>query len=197
MLVPDSPAAAPAEAQREAETRVVAEPTRRVILAAVAAGSLGLAGCKGLAALGPLPGLPPDVVVLERAIEAEQIMVARYAEALGSLATFTGTQADTGIAHVVADIHAEHEAHLRQLRARLVLPPRLAGTKLGRSRTPSSALPDSASGALGALAAGEQAAAARLTGELLTVPGALAQLMASIAASEAAHVVYLRTAGRP
>lgn len=183
---------------------MVAEPTRRVMLAAATAGSLGLAGCKGIAALGPLPKLSVDVVTLEHAIAAEELMVATYRAALGQLAATgpAGAGAAGGgaagraaqrLSAAVTAIHAEHQAHLTRLRARLVLPPRLAKTKIRAARP--SPLPAGSHGIIGALVADERAAAARLTGQLLDAPPALAQLMASIAASEAAHVVYLSRAG--
>ena len=180
---------------------MVAEPSRRTMLmaagtAALAAGSVGLAGCKGIAALGPVPGLPADVVTLDHAIAGERAIVASYAAALSKLTTIAGQGAGSVLLRTVAGIHAEHEAHLRQLRERLVLPARLAGSKVGQGRPPSPAMPDSETGLLVALAAAESAAAARLTRQLVDVPPPLAQLMASIAASEAAHVVFLRRAGR-
>lgn len=101
--------------------------------------------------------------------------------------------ADQRLGAVVAAIQAEHQAHLARLRARLELPPRLAKTKFRAARP--SPLPADRHGIIGALVADERAAAARLTSQLLDAPPTLAQLMASIAASEAAHVVYLRRAG--
>jgi hypothetical protein len=160
------------------------------MLAAAAAGSLGLAGCKGIAALGPLPKTSPDVVTLEHAIEAEELMVATYRAAAGQLAASGNGQR---LSTVLTAIQAEHQAHVTRLRARLVLPPRLARTKFAAGRP--SPLPADSHGIVGALVADERAAAARLTSQLLDAPPALAQLMASIAASEAAHVVYLRRAG--
>ena len=157
---------------------------------AAAAGSLGLAGCKGIAALGPIPKLSPDVVSLEHAIAAEELMVATYRAAAEQLAA--GGQAHRLSAAVTA-IQAEHQAHLARLRARLVLPPRLAKAKLRGARL--SPLPTDSVGILGALVADERDAVTRLTHQLVAAPPALAQLMASIAASEAAHVVYLRRAG--
>ena len=177
----------------------MAQPTRRVMLAAAAAGSLGLAGCKGIAALGPVPQLSPDVVALEHAISAEELMVATYRAAADQLAaTGPGAAGADGraaqrLSAAVAAIHAEHQAHLTSLRARLVLPPRLAKSRLRPGRP--SPLPAGTQGIIGALVADEGAAAARLTSHLLHAPPALAELMASIAASEAAHVVYLRRAG--
>ena len=173
---------------------MVAEPTRRIMLAAAAAGSLGLAGCKGIAALGPLPKPSLDVVTLEHAIAAEKLMVATYraaAEQLAASGSASGKAARLSAA--VTEIQAEHQAHLTRLRARLVLPPRLARTKFPAGRP--SPLPPDSEGIIGALAAQERAAAARLTSQLIDAPPALAQLMASIAASEAAHTVYLRRAG--
>ena len=172
----------------EAKETVVAEPTRRVMIAAAVAGSLGLAGCKGIAALGPLPKVSADVVTLEHAIAAEELMVATYRAAAEQLA---GTAQRLG--NLVTSVQAEHQAHLASLRARLVLPPRLARTKVRAGRL--APLPAGSQAIVGALVADERAAAARLTSQLLDAPPALAQLMASIAASEAAHVVYLRRAG--
>jgi len=85
---------------------------------------------------------------------------------------------------------AEHREHLAQLRARLVLPPRLATASPRPGPTP----PPTPAGRhriLAELAAAEAVASDRLVGKLPDVPPALAQLMASIAASEAAHVVLL------
>jgi outer membrane murein-binding lipoprotein Lpp len=176
---------------------VTAEPTRRIMLAAVAAGSVVLAGCKGLAALGPIPKIAPDVLTLERAITAEDALVARYGSAITQLSALRAPHAG-GLVAVVTAIHAEHQAHARQLRQRLTLPPRLAKTRLPTGPGQPPPLPTSgAAGILGALAADERAAAVRLTAELLPAPPALAQLMASISASEAAHVVYLRRALQP
>jgi len=98
---------------------------------------------------------------------------------------------------VVSAIHAEHEAHLAQLRSRLVLPARLATSRPRQSPTPAP-LPAGWRSVLAALAAAETAASDRLIGWVAAAPPALAQLMASIAASEAAHVVLLghQKAGR-
>jgi hypothetical protein len=180
--------------RKEGEGQVVAEPTRRLILAVAAAGSLGLAGCKGIAALGPLPKPSSGVATLEHAIAAEELLVATYRTAAERLAS-TGSAGVKGqrLSAAVTAIQAEHQAHLTRLRARLVLPPRLANTKFRAGRP--SPMPADSQGIVDALAADERAAAARLTSELLNAPPALAQLMASIAASEAAHVIYLRRAG--
>jgi hypothetical protein len=171
------------------------------MLTAAAAGSLGLAGtlagCKGITALGPIPAIAPDVVMLEHAIAAEEAMVDRYAAArrlVGGTGSASAAKAASAAASVIAAIGAEHESHLRQLRAKLILPPRLAKTKIRPGREPGP-LPDELTGVLAALAADERAAVTRLTTGLLAAPAALAQLMASISASEAAHIVFLRRAG--
>jgi hypothetical protein len=91
---------------------------------------------------------------------------------------------------VVSAIHAEHEAHLAELRSRLLLPARLATARPRPSPTPAP-LPAGWRNILAALAAAETAASDRLIGWVSVAPPGLAQLMASIAASEAAHVVLL------
>lgn len=188
--------AVPARPARElGASQVVAEPTRRLMLAAAAAGSLTLAGCRGISALGPVPKPGADVVALERAITAEELMVARYASALSQLTGSggTGKQSASAAKHaiaVVSAIHAEHEAHLAQLRSRLVLPARVAAARPRPSPTPPR-LPAGWHNIMAALATAETAASDRLIGWVPGAPPALAQLMASIAASEAAHVVLL------
>ena len=174
---------------------MVAQPSRRVLLAAAAGGSLTLAGCKGITALGPVPKPGRDVVTLEHAIDAEEKMVARYRSAVTALAAGAPGSAAVGskAARAKAEVEgilAEHEAHLTRLKSRLVLPPRLATAKPRPSPTPPP-LPSGRHAILASLAAAETAASDQLIGWLADVPPALAQLMASIAASEAAHVVLL------
>ncbi|HEY3903743.1 MAG TPA: hypothetical protein VGM14_07575 [Streptosporangiaceae bacterium] len=179
---------------------MAAEPTRRTMIAAAAAGSLGLAGfltgCKGIAALGPVPPVGADVVTLEHAISAEETMVAIYQAAVSQLGNTSITSGNGSDAQIVAAIRTEHVEHLRELRARLILPPRYAKTKPGANKHPAPPqLPADAKAVIAALAGYERSAAARLVGELVTAPAALAQLMASIAASESGHLVYLHQAG--
>jgi hypothetical protein len=179
---------------------VVAEPSRRLVLAAAAAGSLTIAGCKGITALGPVPKPGRDVVTLEHAIAAEELMVARYRAAVTALAAAgtgpAGTSKAARAKAAVSAIMTEHEAHLDQLRSRLVLPPRLATATPKPGPTPP-LLPAGRHAMLAGLAAAETSASDRLIGWLDDVPPALAQLMASIAASEAAHVVLLGHPGAP
>jgi hypothetical protein len=167
--------------------------TRRAVLAGVAtaaaAGSVSLAGCKGLAALGPLPKPDPSVLALEHSIAQEEVLVATYQ---GALAAASGHPAEGLLAALLAD----HRAHLAALRSRLIIPrgnrAKLA-PELSRRPVPL-ALPPTKRQLATALATAEQAAAARLTGQLRAAPPSLAQLLASIAASEAAHAMLLARA---
>lgn len=168
---------------------MAADPTRRVALTAAVAVPLLLAGCKPVGALGPLPKPAADVVTLDHAIAAEALLIAGYQAALGALA---GQGKDMA---VLSTVLAEHQAHLDQLRLRLILPPRLATASPSPSPSPPP-MPAGRGPLLADLASAERAAADRLTRQLLVVPPALAQLMASIAASEAAHAVVLGQAGR-
>jgi hypothetical protein len=191
----DHRAVAARPARELGASQVVAEPTRRLVLAAAAAGSLTLVGCTGIKVLGPVPKPGADVVALEHAIAAEELMVARYTSALRPLTGSgdSGKGSPSAVKRamaVVSAIHAEHEAHLAQLRTRLVLPPRVATARPHPSPTPPP-LPAGWRDILAALATAESAASDRLIGWVPGVPPALAQLMASIAASEAAHVVLL------
>jgi hypothetical protein len=187
--------AAPARPARElGASQVVPEPSRRLVLAA-AVGSLTLAGCTGIKVLGPVPKPGANVDALEHAIAAEELMVARYAAALSPLHGLgvTGKHSASAVGRataVITAIHGEHKAHLAQLRSRLVLPPRLATAKPRPSPTPAP-LPSELHNILAEFAAAETAASDRLIGWVPGAPPALAQLMASIAASEAAHVVLL------
>jgi len=192
--VDEAPAMIDPGRAREDTGQVRAEPTRRLVLAAAGAGSLALAGCKGITLLGSRPKPGADVVALEHAIAAEELMIGRYRLALAALSSAlhtTGkTKAGASDRAVVAGVLAEHREHLAQLRARLVLPPRLATATPRPSPTPPTA-PSVRHRILAELATAEAAASDRLIRQLPAVPPALAQLMASIAASEAAHVVQL------
>jgi hypothetical protein len=169
-------------------------PSRRAVLAASAAAAGALVtGCRGVQALGTPPPPSPEVRLLRAAIAAEQLLIARYRVALKQAAGQGGHAAVAGLTAIAA----EHAAHLAQLSARLVIPP---GSALAREPKPSAgpaALPSGLTSAIAELAADEQAAAGRLSGQLLAAPGSLAQLLASIAASEATHVPVLHALGRP
>jgi outer membrane murein-binding lipoprotein Lpp len=171
---------------------VSADPTRRVVLAASAALPLLVAGCRGTQVLGTPPQLSAAVRHLRAAIAAEQSMVASYQRVL-ALLTDGRAAAGSGPAAraTLAGLLAEHQDHLRQLRARLIpgspqaagCGPRPAPSVTGGPATPRQAI--------SYLGAAEQAASDRLLSGVLQVPPSLAQLFASISASEATHVPVL------
>jgi Ferritin-like domain len=167
-------------------------PSRRAVLAAairsvpLAAVPLTLAACRGVQVLGSPPVPPVDIRTLSAAITAEKLMLARYAAAIRALPA-----GDTTAVLAARTVQAEHTAHLVQLTARLIEP------APHPSATPRAVTipPGSTGSILAILEQAEQAASDRLIGQLRVLPPALAQLFASIAASEATHVPYLRAAG--
>lgn len=174
---------------------MAADPSRRAVLAATAVLPLLVAGCRGAQALGTPPQPAPDVAWLRAAISAEEVMVARYQGAIRLLRDGPGTGAEPATSATLAGLLAEHQEHLRQLRWRLVPgSPRAAGAAPVPT-PPAPALPASAQQALSYLSGAEQAASDRLLSQVPRIPAALAQLFASISASEATHVPVLRAAG--
>jgi hypothetical protein len=167
-------------------------PRRRILLASATALPLLLAtaGCRSsdvFAGPDPLAGRPPldhDVLTLQAVIAAEERLVDMYRTALD---VDPGTAARS---RVLRSLLTQHEQHLAQLRARLIEP---AGT----SATPSASVtggtigPGPAGLSTAQLRAAERASAAGLVQRLATVEPALAQLFASIAASDATHVTVL------
>jgi hypothetical protein len=156
-----------------------------------------LTACKGVQALGTPPPPSRAVVSLRAAIAAEELMVATSAAAITQLQASAASGGSALAA--VRIVQAEHSEHLAQLRTRLIEP---TGA-LSPHASPAASLrptPLAAGGSpselLTALGHGEQAASDRLMGELAGLPSALAQLYASIAASEATHVPFLQAAGR-
>ncbi|HEY7145386.1 MAG TPA: hypothetical protein VH637_14180 [Streptosporangiaceae bacterium] len=167
-----------------------ADPSRRALLAAAAAVPLAAAGCRGVGALAPPPRPAPDVAVLKAAIAGERQLIARYLDVAAG-------QHAAGLADVLDPLLAEHRQHLAQLRGRLIVP-RGAASASSPAHPPApsaTASPASPAAALAALRRAEQQASAALLTGLSTVPPSLAQLLASISASEATHSAILRTAG--
>lgn len=150
---------------------------RSVLAAAAMTFPLLAAGCKGIGALGTPPTPLPDTAVLGEAITAERLMITRYQAAMSGY---------PGQAALLAPLLAQHRAHLTRLVSRL-LDPRPASA--ARSPSPAPAV------TLSALLAAEEDAANRLVRHLAQVTPSLAQLLASIAASEASHAVALRSRG--
>jgi hypothetical protein len=162
--------------------------SRRSLLAAASAVlPVLLAGCKGVQALGTPPPPPREIRVLRAAITAEELMVARYTTALTRLPA-----SNDDLLAAVRAVQAEHTAHLGQLRSRLIEP---AGAPTpSPPRAPAVAVGASPSNVVGGLEQAEQAASNRLLADVAVLPPALAQLFASIAASEATHVPFLQQA---
>ena len=150
----------------------------------------------------PLAGPPrpaPDVITLQAVIAAEQGMIQLYRAAIG------GDRAAPR-ARGLEPLLAEHQQHLARLRARLIVPPGAPATPAAQASSQAQGSSSPSSGAAGAggaggsargrvttarLRAAERGSAAGLVRRLGTVEPALAQLFASIAASDATHVMAL------
>ncbi len=173
-----------------------AGPSRRSLLVAASALlPVLLTACKGVQSLGTPPPPPRDIRLLTAAIAAEELMVARYATAVAQLSATPGhgpTDGDS-VLSALRTVRAEHTAHLSQLRSRLI---ESVGTSAApsASRTPLPTAGGGVSTVVGVLAQAEQDASDRLLGQLGGLPPTLAQLCASIAASEATHVPFLQQA---
>ena len=140
---------------------------------------LALSACKGPAVLSGPPPLSDQTQMLLHAVTSEQNLIWIYNKAMAGYSALRPT---------LAPLLAEHRAHLAQLTARVVEPP---GRKVPDTVTAKPALNASAEGALLQLRAAEQAAIVTLLSRLGSASPSLAQLYASIAASEATHVTTL------
>ena len=147
---------------------------------------LTLSGCKGPAVLGAPPHASQQTQVLLHAVAAEQDLVWIYAKVMSVY---------SGLAATLAPLRAEHEAHLAQLRARVIEPP---GKRAPDTVTAKPLIAGTPAAALAQLRAAEQAAVTAQMNRLAAAPASLAQLYASIAASESTHVGVLgaRSAAR-
>lgn len=150
---------------------------------------LATAGCRSSDAFAgpdPLAGRPalsPDVITLQEVITAERAMIALYQAAVNG-----GTRQ----ARTLEGPLAQHRQHLSRLQARLVLPSGSGSVSPSPSPSPSlSRGPAPGRVTIAQLHAAERASATDLVRRLVSVPPALAQLFASIAASDATHAVAL------
>lgn len=168
---------------------MAAKPTRRVVLAAAAMLPLAaVTGCDGADVLATPPKPAPDVTALRQAIAAEQLMITHYATVLREAG------AGGSVTAALGPLLAEHRAHLAQLRSRLIIP---AGSKVtpATSRGPAPvAVPTGISAGVAFLRNSEVAAASAMLGRLHSASPSLAQLFASIGASEATHVPVIDAA---
>ncbi len=169
---------------------MVQEATRRRVLAAAAAAlPLVIGGCKGVGALGTPPKPAADVAVTRDAITVESTLIARYGAVLAAVPSLAGE---------LRPLLAQHHDHLARLRARLIIPRAAAQPPASPSGTPSprpALVPGTPAGALAYLRDAENAAAASLLAHLDAAPPSLAQLLASISASEATHALILAHGG--
>ena len=165
------------------------DATRRCVLTAAAAAlPLAMAGCKGIAALGTPPKPAPGVTVVTDAIAVETQLIARYREVLA---------ANPALAGALRPLLAQHPEHLTRLRARLIVP--VGGQPLPTPRATerhTAQVPGTPAAALGYLRDAEDAASGALLAHLAAAPPSLAQLLASISASEATHALVLDAAAR-
>jgi hypothetical protein len=149
-----------------------------------------VSGC-GADVLAAPPSAAPDVTVLREAIAAEQLMITCYDTVLHQAGGSAGS-----LAGALEPLLAEHRAHLAQLRSRLIVP---AGSKASpatpHERAPAP-VPPGVSAGVAFLRTAEQDAAATMLQRLHGAPSSLAQLFASIGASEATHVPVLDAAAR-
>ena len=152
---------------------------------------LGAAGCRSsdvFAGPDPLAGRPPlghDVLTLQAVIAAEENLIDLYRTAIsGDSGTSAASRART-----LRPLLAQHQQHLVQLKARLVVPPSSSASPSPGGTASTS--PRASTVGTAQLRAAERASATDLVQRLATVPPALAQLFASIAASDATHVTAL------
>jgi hypothetical protein len=174
-------------------------PRRRALIASAALPLLlAVAGCRSSDAFAgpdPLAGRPPlghDVLTLQAVIAAEENLIALYRTAIGP---------DQGAAarlRTRRSLLSQHEQHLAQLKTMLVIPPGMSSSPAHPAASASANTSASATASPRAdrvstarLRAAERASAASLVQQLGGMPPALAQLFASIAASDATHVTAL------
>ncbi len=149
---------------------------------------LAASGCRSSDAFAgpdPLAGPPspaPDVLTLQAVIAAEQALIRLYQAAIGTSARATVRE------HGLEVLLTQHQSHLTRLRSRLILPAPAASASASPAAT-ASGTPAAVS--IAQLRAAEGASAASLLRRLATVQPGLAQLFASIAASDATHAMVL------
>ncbi len=140
---------------------------------------LALSACKGPAVLSAPPTVSPQTQALLHAVTAELNLIWIYNKAMAAY---------SGLAPALSPLRAEHQAHLAQLRSRVIEP---AGRPVPGAVTDRPALGATEAAALTQLRVAEQAAVSTLMGRLGAASPSLAQLYASIAASETTHVRVL------
>jgi hypothetical protein len=140
---------------------------------------LALSACAGPNPLAGPPPLSSDVRGLFDAVTDEQNLIWIYKRTMASY---------SAMAPALGALLAEHQAHLAQLRAMIVEPP---GKTIPGTVTRKPAVPGTTASAVAQLRAAEQSATTAQLRRLARAAAPLAQLYASIAASEATHVSAL------
>ncbi|XVQ88244.1 hypothetical protein ACQP2K_12740 [Microbispora siamensis] len=157
--------------------------TRRALLGSAAAAGLAATGCSSAPRKPAAPAAPdPQTVLLTSLIAGKEQLVSLYGRAVAAL---------PGRAAALEPFRQRHAAHLQALRA--LLP---AGSGTGTfpaSPAPPSASPSEGPSAVsvGVLRDAERRAASARPAQMATASPALSQLLASIGACEAVHVVAL------
>ena len=177
-------------------------PRRRILLASATTLPLLLAtaGCRSsdvFAGPDPLAGRPPlghDVLTLQTVIAAEENLIHLYRGAINGDSGTATREPQQARSRMLRPLLAQHEQHLAQLRARLIEPPGRTDQTTGPAASAAGS-PGPARVTTAQLRAAERASAAGLVQRLATVEPALAQLFASIAASDATHATALAAKG--
>ncbi len=140
---------------------------------------LALSACKGPAVLSAPPTVSPQTHMLLHAVTAERNLIWVYNQAIAAYSR---------LAPALGPLRAEHEEHLAQLRSLVIEP---AGEAVPEAVTAKPVLGATQAAILAQLRNAEQAAVKTLMTRLDGASPSLAQLYASIAASEATHVSVL------
>jgi hypothetical protein len=164
--------------------------TRRSILVGGAGVAAGVAtgALSGCTVFGRKPARPtatatpdPAELALERAVESETSLLAAYDATIAAYPALEGQ---------LAPMRADHVAHLEALRPASASPT----PQESPSTSPTPQVPRDANAAVADLVSFEHAAAADRVHDLGPLPARLAQLLASIGGSEAAHAALLTVA---
>jgi|GEM_PF-3113212 hypothetical protein len=141
----------------------------------------------------PVPAGKRDPV-RDRALSAEAELLKRYDATLA----LASVSADSGLTAKLTAIRAEHAAHAEAIQQGYTPPSAPTPSSPPGSPTPSASATTwspqattDAKTALAALAGAEQDAASARTADILGSDGAIAMLLASIAASESGHAALL------
>jgi hypothetical protein len=137
---------------------------------------LVLSACAGPDPLAGPPPLSTDVRGLFAAVATEQDLIEQYKQTMATYSSLTPA---------LTSLLAEHQAHLAKLRARIVEP---QGKTIPSAATVRIAVPSTREAAIVGLRGAERAAGTAQLRRLAGASPSLAQLYASIAASEATHV---------